>query len=86
MGGADPGQVVLGSKRKQAEQARRSTPVSSTLSLSVGALVFPLQIRALTFLPDALFSGSVSQTNPKFLNWFCSGCFITAIKSKETGV
>jgi hypothetical protein len=34
MGGAIPGLVVLGSIRKQAEQARGSKPVSSTPSMA----------------------------------------------------
>ena len=75
MAGAVPGLVVLGSVRKQAEQPRRSKPVSSTqprpmheLILTLGSC--PACVPVLTSFNDELWCGSLSQINnflPKFL-------------------
>lgn len=52
VGGAIPGQVVLGSVRKQAEQATRSQPVKSAASLCISPYIWVLSLPALSYLLD----------------------------------
>ena len=64
MGGAIPGLVVLGSIRKQAEQARESKPVSSTPPWPLHQLLppssCPVGVPVLTPFDDEQQCGSVS--------------------------
>ena len=67
IGGAVPRLVVLGSIRKQAEQARGSKPVGSTFhGLSISSC---LQVPALTSSSEEHQCGSVSQRNPFLPNF-----------------
>jgi hypothetical protein len=63
VGGATPGLVALGSIRKQAEQARRSKPVSSTPPWSLHQLLppsfCPVRVPVLTSFGDEQQCGSV---------------------------
>jgi hypothetical protein len=64
VGSAIPGLVVLGSVRKQAEQARGSKPVSSTPPWPLHQLLpsgsCPERVPVLTFFDDEQQPGSVS--------------------------
>jgi hypothetical protein len=51
VGGAIPGQVVLDSIRKQAEQARGSKPVSNTPPWSLHQLLLPALCEFQSWLP-----------------------------------
>ena len=79
-GGAIPGLVVLGSLRKQAEQARESKPISNTAPCPLHQLLPSDSFRALVpvltsssdglnqinlFLPNWLFTNGVSLQQQK---------------------
>jgi hypothetical protein len=72
IGGAIPGLVVMGSIRKQAEQARRSKPVSSAPPWPLHQFLPPGSCSAcvpvLTSFSDEQRYGSISQMNPFILN------------------
>ena len=78
VGGAIPGLVALGSLRKQAEEAVRSKPVSS--SSPQPHQLLPLgscsEFLYCPFFSDGLQYGSVSQMNP-FLPNLLFGCGIS---------
>jgi hypothetical protein len=59
--GEPPSLVVLGSIRKQAEQAMRSKPVSSTHPWPLPPGSYPAS------LSNRLLSGNISKTNPFLL-------------------
>ena len=71
MGGATPGQVVLGCKRKQAEQALMSKPVSIPLMVSasvpasafISGLCFRVWKTNKPFPPQIAFGHSVYHSN-----------------------
>ena len=69
MGAVISGLAVLGSIRKQAEQARRSKPITSTLSFMNSASApasrfLPAQVPVLTSFDGELWGGSLSQISP----------------------
>jgi hypothetical protein len=68
VGGAIPGLVVLGSIRKQAEQTRKSKPVSSTLPCPLHQLL-PLGC-AFSSCPDFLWQCTVIWESKLFLPRF----------------
>ena len=76
VGGSIPRLVVLGCIRKQNEQARRTKPVSSTLSRSLYHLLppgsYPALVPALTGFDDELLYGTVSDINSFLhkLSWY----------------
>jgi hypothetical protein len=79
VGGAIPGLVVLGSIRKQAEQARGSNPVSGTPPLPLYQLLLPsscpVWVPVLSSFGDEQQWGSVSLFSPNcfLVMIFCAG-------------
>ena len=82
MGGSITGLVILGSIRKQAEQAMRSKLVSNTpswpLHQSLPPGPYPVGVVVLTSFSDALRCRSVNQINPFLQVAFGHGVSTTA--------
>jgi hypothetical protein len=81
VGGAIPGLVVPGSVRKQAEQAMRSKPVSSTPPWPLHQLLppdsYPAPVPVLASLNDEQCGGGVSRINPFLPNVLFQSCCFT---------